>query len=135
VSRVGNLALIVVGGMLGTAARASLEAAAPAAVGQWPWTTFWINICGSLLLGLLLEVLAAGDDVGWRHSMRLGVGTGLLGGFTTYSAFSVETVGLLHAGAWPSGLGYPVASVLIGIASAVVAMVVVRKLRALRKAS
>ncbi len=130
-SRVGNLALIVVGGMVGTAARAALESALPAAAGLWPWTTFWINVSGSLALGLLAELLAAGEDVSWRRSVRLGVGTGMLGGYTTYSTFSVETVELLRSGNWLPGLAYPVASLLAGIATAALAMVAVRKSRRL----
>ncbi len=124
-----NAALIVLGGMLGTAARSGLGAAFPAATHQWPWMTFWINVIGSLFLGVLVESLAGGDDSGWRRSVRLGVGTGVLGGFTTYSTFSVETVGLLQSGQLLLGLGYAVGSVLAGIAAALAAIVVVRRLR------
>lgn len=128
-SRRWNAAFIVVGGMLGTAARSGLEAAFPAAGDQWPWTTFWINVTGSLLLGLLVEALAGGDDSGWRRSIRLGIGTGVLGGFTTYSTFSVETVEMLRSGQWLLGLGYAVGSVLIGVAVALAAVVAVRRFR------
>ncbi|MFZ0529304.1 MAG: CrcB family protein, partial [Propionicimonas sp.] len=62
------LGLILVGGTLGTSVRAWLEGTWPAAEGAWPWTTFWINLLGSFLLGLLLEALAAtGADAGWRR--------------------------------------------------------------------
>ncbi len=128
-SRAVNASLIVIGGMAGTAVRASLEAWFPATAGQWPWATFWINISGSLLLGVLLETLAAFDDAGWPRSVRLGVGTGFFGGYTTYSSFSVETVALLRSGDWFGGIGYAVLSVGIGIAAALLAMVVVRWLR------
>lgn len=128
-SRAVNASLIVIGGMAGTAVRASLEAWSPAAVGQWPWTTFWINISGSLLLGVLLETLAAFDDAGWRRSVRLGVGTGFFGGYTTYSSFSVETVALLRAGDWLGGIGYAVVSVGVGVLVALLAMLAVRRIR------
>lgn len=127
--------LIVIGGMAGTALRASLAMWFPSAVGQWPWTTFWINVSGSLLLGVLLEVLAACDDTGWRRAVRLGVGTGFFGGFTTYSSFSVETVALLRSGEWMVGFSYAVLSVGLGVAAALVAMVAVRRLRASAGAS
>lgn len=133
-TRAVELAVIVVGGMVGTVVRAGLESAMPAGVGQWPWTTFWINISGSFVLGLLLELLSAGEDTGWRRTLRLGVGTGVLGGYTTYSTFSVETVGLLRAGLWLPAAGYAVISVLGGIAAAMVAMLIVRRLRPHREA-
>ncbi len=131
-SRAANAALILIGGMAGTALRAALEAAVPAAPGSWPWTTFWINVIGSALLATLTEWLAGGEDVGWRRSVRLGVGTGALGGFTTYSTFSVETVGLLTGGQWVFGIGYALGSVLLGIAAATAAIALLRRLRAVR---
>jgi CrcB protein len=113
------LAVILLGGTAGTALRAALEAAFPATPGQWPWTTFGINVCGALVLGVLLEVLAGtGPDRGWRRGLRLGVGTGVLGGFTTYSTFAVETLGLVRVDAWLLALGYGVGSVVLGAAVA-----------------
>jgi fluoride exporter len=135
VSRAANAALIVIGGMAGTAVRAGLEAAAPAQPGGWPWTTFWINIVGSLLLGALLEWLASGEDVGWRRSVRLGVGTGVLGGFTTYSTFSVETISLLASGHGLTAVGYALVSAAAGVAAAAIAIVVMRRVRHRREAS
>lgn len=129
-SRAFTGALIVVGGMAGTALRASLEAWFPSAPGHWPWATLWINLTGSLLLGVLLEALAAFDDDGWRRAVRLGVGTGFFGGFTTYSSFAVETVTLLRSGDWLTGISYAVLSVGLGVSAALIAMIVVRRLRA-----
>ena len=127
----GWLGLIVAGGALGTSVRAWLEAAYAPSAGSWPWVTFWINVGGSLALGALLEgVAASGPDVGWRRGLRLGLGTGVLGGFTTYSTFSVETVELLRAGLWLVGLGYAVASVVAGIVAAVAGVRLVRGLSA-----
>ena len=113
------LAVILLGGTVGTALRAWIEGAFAPQVGEWPWATFWINVSGALLLGIVLELLAAtGPDRGWRRGVRLGVGTGLLGGYTTYSTFSVETLQLLQAGAWLIGLAYAIASVLLGLIAA-----------------
>ena len=123
------LVVIGVGGAAGTATRAWLSGSFPVGVGQWPWATFWINLTGALLLGLLLEVLAeTGPDQGWRRAIRLGAGTGFLGGFTTYSTFAVETLGLLQAGAWLTGLGYAVGSVLLGLFAAFAGGRLVRRL-------
>lgn len=117
--RARRLGLIFVGGSVGTALRAALSSAFPVLPGQWPWVTFWVNLGGALLLGALLEGLAAtGPDKGWRRDLRLGLGTGLLGGFTTYSTFSVEVVGLVGAGVWPAAVGYALASVLGGVGTA-----------------
>lgn len=113
------LALIVVGGAAGTAGRAWLETAYAPPSGTWPWITFGINLGGALLLGLLLELLArTGDDRGWRRLARLGLGTGMLGGFTTYSTFAVETAALLRDGLPWLAVGYGAGSVLGGVAAA-----------------
>lgn len=111
--------LIVLGGALGTALRAALEAAYPATSGGWPWATFTINVTGAFLLGVLLEALSRlGPDTGLRQYLRLGVGTGLLGGYTTYSTFAVESVRLIGGEAVWVGLGYALTSVVLGLTAA-----------------
>ncbi len=123
------LGVIGLGGAAGTATRAWLESQFPAAAGEWPWTTFWINLTGALLLGALLEVLAgSGPDRGWRRGVRLGMGTGFLGGYTTYSSFAVETLGLIQSGAWLLGFGYALGSVVAGLAAALAGARLVRRL-------
>ncbi|MFD1103242.1 CrcB family protein, partial [Schaalia naturae] len=113
------LPVIVAGGMAGTTARAVLEAAFPAAPGAVPWTTLAINVAGSVLLGALLQGLAlSGDDRGWRKAVRLGVGTGVIGGFTTYSTFALETVRLLGGGAAWTGAAYAAGSAAAGLTAA-----------------
>lgn len=130
------LALILLGATAGTAARAGLEAAFAPGAGQWPWVTFWINVLGSFALGGLLEGLSgAGPDVGVRRWLRLGLGTGLLGGFTTYSTFAVETVLLLRSGNWVAGVTYASASVLAGLAAALLGVRLVRGAKRGRGAS
>jgi CrcB protein len=111
--------LILIGGALGTGIRAALEAAYPAQPGGWPWATFLINVTGAFPLGVLLETLIRrGPDSGVRQYLRLGLGTGVLGGYTTYSTFAVEAVRLLGAGAVLIGIGYAIASVILGLAAA-----------------
>ncbi|GAA2481042.1 CrcB family protein [Terrabacter carboxydivorans] len=113
--------VIFVGGAIGTSVRSLLEQAAPARPGEVPWTTLVINVVGSFLLGLLLESLTrTGPDEGNRRVARLGLGTGVLGGFTTYSTFAVETVDRLGLQSLVVGLSYAVGSVVLGVAAAAV---------------
>lgn len=115
------LGIIFLGGAVGTFLRATLEDAAPAAPDGVPWTTLTINVLGALLLGVLLESLArTGPDAGWRRMARLGLGTGVLGGFTTYSTLAVETGQRLTTGAYLLGVGYAVASVVLGLCAAAI---------------
>lgn len=113
------LSLIVAGGTFGTWARAWLETTYAAPAGTLPWATFWINVAGAFLLGGLLEALArTGPDRGWRRRARLGLGTGMMGGFTTYSTFAVETALLLRDGVAWLALGYAAGTVLAGLTTA-----------------
>lgn len=115
------LGLVMVGGAMGTLVRALLADAAPTDPDAVPWMTLVINVTGAFVLGLLLELLVrAGPDDGRRRAARLGVGTGLLGGFTTYSTLAVETAAALRPTTLAIGLIYPVGSVVLGIGAAVV---------------
>lgn len=118
--------LVAAGGTLGVAARALVEDAVPAAPGTWPWATWTINVAGSFLLGLLLGRLDRGAGTGRSRVVRLGVGTGVLGGFTTYSTFALETVALLDGSA-TLGLAYALVSVVVGVGAAVAGLVVARR--------
>jgi CrcB protein len=112
-------ALVGAGAVLGTLARASSGRAFPADDGAWPVSTFVINLVGTLVLGALLELLSAtGPDEGWRRVVRLGVGTGVIGGFTTYSTYVVEIDQLVRDGHAVLGAGYAIGSVLAGLAAA-----------------
>ncbi|WP_164519673.1 fluoride efflux transporter FluC [Nocardioides ferulae] len=87
------VAAVAVGGALGALARWWLGEAVPDGSG-FPWTTFAINLAGSLLLALL-PLLAAVRE---RQVLAVGLGPGLLGGFTTLSAWSEQSRALLHDG-------------------------------------
>jgi CrcB protein len=127
--RPATLALVATGGAVGTTVRWSLETAHPTAPGTWPWTTFWINVTGALVLAGLLETLAVlGPDDGWRRAVRLGAGTGLLGGYTTYSTFAVETATLGRDDQVLTAFGYDVASLSLGFLAALAGTVLVSRL-------
>lgn len=121
------LGLVLLGGALGTTLRHYLGQAWPPEPGGWPWPTFAINVVGSFLLGLLLETLIRrGPDAGWQRAVKVGVGTGVLGGFTTYSTFILETDRLVAAGhLWTAGT-YAVASVVAGVLAALAGVVLAR---------
>lgn len=112
--RPSYLGLALLGGTFGTAAREAISLAVPD-LGGIPVAIFAINILGAFCLGLLLDALARrGPDEGGRRTMRILLGTGFMGGFTTYSALAADTAALLGEGAVGSGLGYGLATVLVG---------------------
>jgi CrcB protein len=116
--------LVALGGAIGTAVRAVLAATIPEANGV-SWSIFGINVVGAFCLGLLLESLAMrGADVGRRRAVRLFVGTGVLGGFTTYSTLAVDTAELLQDGRVATGVGYALLTVVAGLAAVVVGLLV-----------
>lgn len=115
--RPGPLAVVFAGGALGTAARAGLVQALPAVNGI-PLTVLGINVLGAFILGVLLDVLARrGPDHGQRRTLRLLLGTGFMGGFTTYSALAADTAALIGGGSAGTGIAYAVATVLVGAAA------------------
>lgn len=116
---VGQQALAVFcGGLLGTALRALFSSFQPANA-VWPWATFLINLVGAFLLGFYFEYLAAtGEDRGIRQALRLCFGTGMLGAFTTYGTFILETEQRLASGNARTiiiGIGYALISVIGGL--------------------
>jgi CrcB protein len=112
------IALVGLGGALGTAVRYALERWLPAGVGL-PRGTLIANLVGAVILGVLLEALARrGSDTGARRRIRLLVGTGFCGGLTTYSTLAVETDLLIRAHRDALAAGYAVGSVAAGVALA-----------------
>ena len=105
--------LAALGGALGALARWAVAEALPRSPGGWPWATLAVNLLGCLLIGVLIAVLAARrpDD----QRLRTFLGAGVLGGFTTFSAFAVEVVDLLRAGSPWLAAAYVAVSVLGGL--------------------
>lgn len=118
------LGLVALGGTVGTGLRALLVDVFPADAGV-SWSIFWINIIGALLLGFLLESLAhRGPDHGRRRVLRLLLGTGVLGGFTTYSSLAESTSALFLDGHGLAGTGYALLTVLSGAVATACGLVV-----------
>lgn len=123
--QVGGIALVFAGGFAGTVLRAWLQETVPTATAVLlqgvPLTTLAINVVGSFLLGWLVVAWAR------RTRLRLLLGTGLLGGFTTYSALSADTVELLGAGRVGAAALYGVGTVVLGLVAAAAGMAVAGK--------
>ncbi|KUK47235.1 MAG: protein crcB, partial [Actinobacteria bacterium 66_15] len=101
--------LVAVGGAAGASARYAVSLCTHAASGAFPWSTLGVNVAGSFLLGLLTAVLPEGVA---GERLRLLVGVGALGGFTTFSTFSVEALALARGDQWLPAAGYVVGSVV-----------------------
>ena len=117
------VALVFLGGCLGTAGRAGVALALPAPGGV-PWAVLLVNLGGALLLGLLLTALAGSSpETPRRRDVRLFAGTGFCGGFTTYSSFATDTATLLET--QPGvGVAYAIGSVVGGIALAALGVLI-----------
>ncbi len=111
----GYLVAVFVGGILGTALRyAGQRFIVP--VGPWPLGTMIINLLGAFLLAVFLgAMLDLGELSRRQHALRLSIGTGVMGGFTTYSSLAVETATLLHDGPLAAAVLYPVTSMVAGL--------------------
>jgi CrcB protein len=100
--------LVAVGGAVGATLRYGLTSAASRLFGvAFPWGTFAVNVLGGLLMGLLFGLFPE------KRMLHLALGTGVLGGFTTFSAFSLELSRMVERGALAPTVVYAVASVLI----------------------
>lgn len=107
--------LVGIGGALGTLARYGAELVIPRAW-QLPWPTLTVNLIGAFLLGVLLEALVRrGRDDGRRRAARLFIGTGFMGGFTTYSSLAVETFELLRDDRLLAAVGYGLVTLVVGL--------------------
>jgi CrcB protein len=120
------VAVIALGGACGGALRWLVGSLVPPVPGQFPWATFVENVSGCLALGalivLMLEVWAPSRYV------RPFLGVGVLGGYTTFSAYTAETAGLLREGASATALIYLFGSVAAGLVATWFAMTVTRAL-------
>lgn len=97
-----NRVLIVgLGGFLGSALRYMISAAMARAFGDFPVGTLLVNVVGGLLMGFLME--ASGGLLPMSDSMRVFLTTGILGGLTTFSTFSYETIAFLSEGNYRMG--------------------------------
>ncbi|WP_024891935.1 fluoride efflux transporter CrcB [Luteimonas huabeiensis] len=120
-----HVLLVFLGGGLGAALRHGVNVLAlRAGASAFPYGTLCINVVGSLLMGVVVAWFSARG--GWSPSLRLFLTTGVLGGFTTFSAFSLEAALLYERGQVGLAAAYVVASVALSIGGLFAGMGLVR---------
>ena len=119
--------IVFFGGGLGAALRHGINLVAARALGtEFPYGTLIINVLGSLAMGLIAEYFAL--KAGLPQRLRLFLTTGILGGFTTFSTFSLEAALLYERGAVASAAIYVIASVVLAIGGLFAGLMIVRTL-------
>ena len=118
-----NTLLVFVGAGLGGVLRHGVNLAALRLGSGFPWGTLAINVVGSVLMGAVTGWFALR---GGPMQARLFIATGILGGFTTFSTFSLEAFGLFERGDWGQGLAYILASLVAGIGGLGLALALMR---------
>ena len=110
---------VALGGALGSSARYGVNLAAPRYLGAgFPWATLIVNVVGCFAMGYITALLR--EKMPDDENTRLFLTTGLLGGFTTFSAFSLDFFGLMQRGEMSLAFGYAVASIVLSIVAVMV---------------
>ncbi|MEU0935289.1 MULTISPECIES: CrcB family protein [unclassified Embleya] len=122
-SQTGVLTAVSIGGAIGALGRWGLAEALPHSGTAFPWATLLTNVTGCLLMGILMGLPLPGVLT------RPFLGTGVLGGFTTFSTFAVETRTLAAGHAWASACLYVVGSVALGLAAVRLGLVLAHRPR------
>jgi CrcB protein len=125
------LPVIALGGMLGASARYALELAWPSRDDALGWATFLTNVSGCLLIGVLMVYVV---EVGHAHPLvRPFLGVGVLGGFTTFSTYTVQTNNLLAASRPGLALAYLFGTLMAAMVAVTAGVLSARALRGLRR--
>ena len=119
--------LVAAGGAIGSIARYSVGIAAQrlAPASAWPWGTLTVNVVGGLLMGLLAGWLA--HRAAANADLRALIGVGLLGGFTTFSAFSLETALMIERREIGAAALYVGLSVLLAVGALFIGLMIARR--------
>ncbi|CAL9659865.1 Putative fluoride ion transporter CrcB [Streptomyces sp. enrichment culture] len=118
--------VVALGGGLGATARYAAALWWPAAPAGFPWTTFWVNVAGCAVIGVFLVAVT---EVRPAHPLvRPFFGTGVLGGFTTFSTYAVEAQRLIEAGRLTTAFAYLAATLLAALTAVWLAAGAARRL-------
>ena len=124
-----NAVLVFLGAGIGGVFRHGVNTGCARLCGTaFPWGTLTVNVVGSLAMGLIVGWLSFRIEAGWSQPLRLFLTTGVLGGFTTFSAFSLDAVLLWERGETALAAGYAAGSVLLSVAALAAGLAVVRTL-------
>jgi fluoride exporter len=120
--------LVFIGGGLGALGRWGFGLYAARLLGNaWPWGTLGVNVIGGFFMGLVMgHLMKTGAMTPQNDNWRLFLATGVLGGFTTFSAFSLETAKMIEAGHWQNAGLYSVASITLCVCAVFAGMALVR---------
>ncbi|GAA2237337.1 fluoride efflux transporter CrcB [Streptomyces nogalater] len=125
------VAVVSAGGAVGATARYALTLAWPAPPGGFPWATFWTNVSGCAAMGVLMVLVT---DVWAAHRLlRPFLGTGVLGGYTTFSTYAVDIRHLADAGRPGPALAYLAATLCAALAAVWLASAAARRVLAGRR--
>jgi CrcB protein len=121
--------LVFLGAGIGGMLRHGVNLVSPRWFGTgFPVGTFLINVIGSALMGLIAGWLAFKVQPGWSEHVRLFLATGILGGFTTFSAFSLDAIMLWEQGEAALACAYVIGSVVLSLAALCAGLALVRSL-------
>ncbi|WP_420497249.1 fluoride efflux transporter FluC [Parafrankia sp. FMc2] len=132
------LVVIAVGGAAGACLRRGASLLWPTPAEAFPWTTLGVNLTGCAAIGVLMAAISARHRVrrrGVHPLVRPFLGVGVLGGFTTFSAYAVEARGLVAAGRGGLALAYLGGTVLGALVAVSAAVTVTRRLTGIRRAA
>ncbi|MFE1841014.1 fluoride efflux transporter CrcB [Streptomyces sviceus] len=119
------VAVVALGGALGATARYALSLHWPTPPGGFPWATFWTNVVGCAVIGVFMVVIT---DVRAAHRLvRPFFGTGVLGGFTTFSTYAVDIQKLVDHGRPATGLAYLAATLIAALTAVWLASTAARR--------
>ena len=124
----GLILAVALGGAIGSVARYLLAGLIPSSGGGFNWGILWVNVIGAFVMGVIVE----GSALKWNLTpeLRAFLTVGILGGFTTFSTFSLDSVLLLQRGAYAAAAGYIGGSVILSIAALFAGLYLVRTIYA-----
>ena len=119
--------LIFLGGGIGAALRHGVNLLSAQWLGvTFPWGTLLVNVTGSFIIGALAAYFAFRGDAVWSQPLRLFLTTGILGGYTTFSAFSLDFALLFERGEMAQAVAYVLASVGLSLAAVFLGLFLMR---------